>query len=129
MKRQPKKKVLTLYVTKEDEEEWAKEKNDDSESSETEEIKTQPVAMLQKIVGNDTKIETPGTLSKIFTYEECDVLVIMDKYKKSYAESTHRNEASLKLDGKTKFISNPGVFQLVSRSKTHGYNRTHKKFL
>ena len=84
----------------------------------------------------------------MFTYEEADILVILDveskpwykgidvcnileysrardaignhvnmKYRKSYTELTPSATASLKLDAKTIFISNPGVFQLVSRSK------------
>jgi len=84
----------------------------------------------------------------MFTYEEADVFVILDKdkkpwyhgkqiaeilhykntrdalckhvdkkYKMSLADMTSRFATSIKMDVKTTFINNSGLFQLVSRSK------------
>jgi prophage antirepressor-like protein len=113
------------------------------------EKKEKTKAITKKIIGDDQTITmNDGIVSGLFTYEDADLLVILDdeskpwykgidicdileyvkarnaiathvddKYKKSYKELTPGNGASLKLDAKTIFISTPGVFQLVSRSK------------
>lgn len=43
-------------------------------------------AVVQKMVGESAKVVTPSDsiVSKMFTYEEADVLVIMDKNKKPW---------------------------------------------
>ena len=108
-----------------------------------------PKAMIQKIVSNDTKIETAGDgiVSKIFSIDEADILVIKigedywykgkdittileytktanainhnvsKEYKKSYADMGSHGIGPLKIDPQTIFIDDSGLFQLVSRSK------------
>jgi len=129
-------------------------------SSESEEIiivdkvnkKEKPKAIIQKIVG-DKQVVTNGDdiVSKMFTYEEADVLVILDsdskpwykgkdicdileytntkraittnvdeKYKKQYGDLINEGSVNCplaKVHVQTIFISNSGVFQLISRSK------------
>jgi len=111
-----------------------------------------PKAIVKKLVG-DKQVVANGDdiVSKMFTYEEADVLVVLDaeskpwykgkdicdileynntkraittnvdeKYKKQYADLINKGSAKRPLEkvhAQTIFISNSGVFQLVSRSK------------
>lgn len=120
-----------------------------SESEEKASKKDKPKAIVKKLAGKAPVISNCDEIvSKIFTYGEADVLVILDaeakpwykgkdicdileyakarnainrhvteKYKKTYAQLTPRNGATLKVDAKTIFISDPGIMQLVSKSK------------
>jgi len=149
MTKTKKNNVIKLIITAEDKKRWSNCASDD----ESPKIDA-PKAIIQKIIGENTKIATPenGIISKIFTYEEADVLVILDenkkpwykgisvcnileyvasrnaisrhvsnKYKKSFADmmhnSTSQNGSLQKIDPRTTFINNTGLFQLIAHSK------------
>lgn len=78
MGRTPKDKIITFFMTKEDIKH--KKKKDLSSDEESEDEEANPKAVVQKIVGNDTKIATPSNsiVSKMFTCEDADILVIKD---------------------------------------------------
>jgi len=150
-----KKNVIVLRMTAEDEKRSKKRRTlteENSSDDENEEILSTdecdsdteekiPEAIIKKITGADI-------ISKIFTYNDEDVLVILDenkkpwyrgkdiceileyakprnaiashvkpKYKKSLADMTPGIRASFKIDKKTIFINNTGLFQLVSHSQ------------
>ncbi|AZL89720.1 Bro-N domain-containing protein [Megavirus baoshan] len=81
-------KIIKLYETKDDERKRKKRikkitLDSDSDTDSEIEIKSKPKAIVKKIVGDGTKVVTQndktGIISKMFTYEEADVLVIKDK--------------------------------------------------
>ncbi|ANB50163.1 putative Bro-N domain-containing protein [Powai lake megavirus] len=81
-------KIIKLYETKDDERRRKKRMkkitlDSDSDADSEIEIKSKPKAIVKKIVGDGTKVVTQndktGIISKMFTYEEADVLVIKDK--------------------------------------------------
>ena len=101
------KTIIKLYCNAEEIARWDKkraklmadtdEDTDEDTGSDTEENdididneeiikKAAPKAILQKVLDNDTQIVTPGDgiISKMFTYEEADVLVLMDEQKKAW---------------------------------------------
>lgn len=82
------KKIIKLYETKDDERRRKKRMkkitlDSDSDIDSEIEIKSKPAAIVEKITGDGTKVVTQndktGIISKMFTYEEADVLVIKDK--------------------------------------------------
>lgn len=85
------KQVLKLYATKaeiianKNRIMQAKNVTDD----EIEQLK--PKKILEKIIGNKTKIVTPGDaiISQMFTYEEADILVILDEQNKPWYKAKH----------------------------------------
>ena len=141
--------IIKLYMSAEESKRWNKKRHADETTDENKKRNQEaPKAIIQKIVGDETKIQEYDIVSKMFTYEEADVLVILDKnknpwykgidickilqyvkprnaisthvdikYKKSLADMTPEIQASIKLDKKTLFINNSGIFQLISRSK------------
>ena len=84
-----KKNVIKLVMTADESRKWKKsivhKKKilDDSDDEKDAKIDA-PKAILQKAVGETTQIVTPGDgiISKMFTYEEADVLVFGDENKK-----------------------------------------------
>jgi prophage antirepressor-like protein len=57
----------------------AKKKNNDTSEEITMDNDDKPAKMIEKVISNDTQIvKNDGFISKIFTYDECDVLVIKD---------------------------------------------------
>ena len=79
-----KKNIIKFFVTKEDKKKSIKEiksmnSSDESDDDELEEDE-QPTKIIERIVDKDTEIVTSDNIiSKTFTYEEADVLVIKDK--------------------------------------------------
>lgn len=74
--------VIKLYASKEGTQKTRSKRileiSDDSESNDH--IAEHPKKILKKVIGGDTKIITnDNMISKMFTYEECDVLVIRDE--------------------------------------------------
>ena len=89
-----KKNVVKLVMTADESRKWKKsivhKKKilDDFDDEEDPKIDA-PKAILQQVVSETTKVVTPGDgiISKMFTYEEADVIVIMDKDKNYWYRS------------------------------------------
>jgi prophage antirepressor-like protein len=77
MSKSNKKQVLKLYMSKND---TVKEKANETSEDNSLEDEDKPAKMIEKVIKNDIQIiKNDGFISKIFTYEECDILVIRDE--------------------------------------------------
>lgn len=72
--------VVKFYTTKEERSKQTKNVEISEDSSLSMEDEDKPKKMIENTVGNDTQVITnDGLVSKMFTYEECDIIVIRDK--------------------------------------------------
>jgi prophage antirepressor-like protein len=76
------------------------------------------------ILDNDNKAWYKGKdICDILEYAKSQSAIsahVSEKYKKPFSEFKRTMNISLKMDNKTIFISDPGIFQLISRSKKDG---------
>jgi len=70
-------KIIKFYMTDEEKQSRKKAHDNDEEES-AEEVIKKPEALLKKIIPND------GLISQIFTYNEADILIVIDRDKKPW---------------------------------------------